>query len=284
MKRLKNFIKNISVKALSRRIKGIIKSNQKLYNIYSKANLKIFKNFKAIEIETNPICNRRCSFCPITNDQSPLTTMMSEELFNKIVSELKALHFKGEVCLSSYGEPLLDKRLAELARIIKVELKPKLLYLFSNGDFLTPAKFRELLSAGVDRILLSQHDEEQPEAINSLLADLSPFERQHLVFEVIKEDSLLVNRCGTVEVKNLNNRFHCHLRKIYIRADGELRLCCDDYFREVKLGNVKEVKLIDIWNSPFYQKIRQELARGVFSQLVCRKCMGLYKAEMNRQN
>lgn len=267
------------MKASFGRIKDIVKSNKKLYKSLSKISLKIFRNFKTIEIETNPICNRRCLFCPITQDEARLTAMMSDELFNKIVNELKALRFKGEVCWSSYGEPLLDKRLVEQVRTMKTALNLKLLCVFTNGDFLTPDKFRELLSAGVDTFYLSQHDKEPSAAIKNLLAELTPAERQHLVFSVVNEDSLLVNRGGSVKVKNLQPLIHCHLRKIYIRADGELRLCADDYFREVRLGNVNENKLIDLWNSPAYKIIRQELARGVYSQSVCKRCVGLDQIE-----
>ncbi|MEI6379044.1 MAG: radical SAM/SPASM domain-containing protein [Candidatus Falkowbacteria bacterium] len=272
-------------KLLLKRIKRAIKSNQKLYIslwrtrlFFINTYLKCFKNFRSIEIETNPICNRRCSFCPITLDKHPIIELMSEDLFDKIVNELKERHFKGEVCLSSYGEPLLDKRLAGFAKKIKTEIGSKVV-VFTNGDFLTVEKFRELLSAGVDLFYMSQHDEVLPEIIQKLFAEISSAERKHIDFSVIKEDSPLVNRGGTVEVKTLQQIVRCPLRKMYIRADGEVRLCCNDYFREVKLGNVNESKLIDIWDSSVYKKIRKELESNVFSQDVCKRCLGTTSLE-----
>lgn len=285
MDKLKNFIKTTLKK-----IKQVIKSNKKLYIFLWKIRvffinsyLKFFKNFRSIEIETTPICNRKCSFCPITNvaqDGTP-KKVMSEELFNKIIKELKELRFKGDVCLSSYGEPLLDKRLAGFAKKVKEELGVKII-IFTNGDFLTTLKFRELLLAGIDTFFMSQHDTEPSTAIKKLLAEISPSERKHLVFGVINEESSLNNRGGTVEVKTLQPLVICPIRKMYVRADGAIRLCCNDYFREVRLGNVNETKLIDIWNSLAYKKIRKELEKNIFNQRVCKKCQRINQTESNK--
>jgi len=268
----------MAIKLLFKRVKTAIKSRRKLYifllrirAFVVKHYLKLFKKFRAIEIETTPICNRRCSFCPITQDESRLKEVMSEELFDKIVKELKDLRFKGEICLNSYGEPLLDKRLTEFVKKIKTQISAKII-ISTNGDFLTPEKFRELVLAGISTFHMSQHDEEPSVAIKTLLEELSRDELKHLVFGIVKEDSPLVNRGGTVEVKILQPLVVCPIRKIYVRADGELRLCCNDYFREVRLGNVNETKLIDIWNSQTYKKIRQDLERNIFNMEVCKKC------------
>jgi len=284
MKKSKNFI--ISSEFIRRKslFKRIVKSNEKLYEflwklkhyfdiLYYKFNKKADSIFKLVEIETCPICNRKCSFCPLSQDKN-LPQMMSDELFNKIMNELKELHFKGSVFLSSYGEPLLDKRLAGFAKRIKAELFSKII-INTNGDFLTIEKFRELVSAGIDTIVVSQHDKEPSLAIKNLFSEISPIERRHLVFQVVNEDLPLGNRGGSVEVKTLRTLFDCPIRNIYIRADGNVRFCCDDYYCEVKLGNVNQSNLIDIWNSPFYKKIRNEIRRGIFNLEICKKCRGI---------
>lgn len=144
MEKSKNFIipgKFVKTEPLFKRI---IKSNKKLYESlwklkhffvisYYKFNKKADSIFKYVEIETCPICNRKCSFCPISQDKTP-KKMMSDELFNKIINELKELHFKDDVSLSSYGESLLDKRLAGFAKRIKAELGSKII-INTNGNF-----------------------------------------------------------------------------------------------------------------------------------------------------
>jgi len=269
--------------------KSMIKSNGSLYKFliklrYSNRHAFIFISklcnsqidvnsmFRFVEIETYPLCNRRCSFCPITQDKTP-KKLMSNQLFEKIISELKELNFNGDICLSSYGEPLLDKRLAGFAKRIKADLGSKII-INTNGDFLTVNRFRELVSAGIDIIIVSQHDKEPSAAIKNLFSQVNSAELNHLVFQKINEDSPLSNRGGSVEAKNLK-LFDCPIQNIYIRADGNVRFCCSDYYNEVKLGNVNQSKLIDIWNSPFYRKIRNNLKRGIFNLEICKRCLNM---------
>jgi len=267
-------------------IKLLGKSNKKFYKFLIKLRYsnkyafsfccKIFNYdidinsiFKLVEIEICPLCNRRCSFCPISQDNTP-KKLMSDQLFNKILTELKELNFNGEICLNSYGEPLLNKRLAGFVKSIKTELNSKIV-INTNGDFLTIEKFRELVSAGIDNIIVSQHDKEPSAAIESLFSKVNSAEKKHLFFQKVNEDSPLSNRCGTVKVKNLIF-WDCPIQNIYIRADGNIRLCDNDYYCEVKLGNVNQSKLIDIWNSSYYRRIRNEIKRGIFNLEICKRC------------
>jgi len=268
-------------------VKSVIKSNRRLHKFLLKIEysnkyvfnlFSIFRNididvnsiFKFVEIETCPLCNRRCSFCPIGQDNTP-KKLMSDQLFNKILIELKELNFKGNISLSSYGEPLLDKRLAGFAKRIKAELGSKI-SINTNGDFLTIKKFKELVSAGIDTIIISQHDKESSSTIRDLFSKISSIEQKHLIFQVVNEDSSLANRGGSVEVKKLKTLINCRMQDIFIRADGNVRFCCNDYYCEVKLGNVNQSKLIDIWNSPFYRKIRNEIKKGIFNLEICKRC------------
>ncbi|MFC1630125.1 radical SAM/SPASM domain-containing protein [Patescibacteria group bacterium] len=240
---------------------------------YYKFNKKADPIFEYVEIETNPICNRKCPFCPVYQDKTP-KKIMSDELFNKIINELKELHFKGEISLVSYGEPLLDERLPEFIKRIKAELGSKVI-INTNADFLTVKKFRELVSAGIDTIAVSQHDKEPSQAIKNLFSEVSFTEQKHLIYSVVNEDSPLVNRGGSVEVKTSRTLFACPVKNIYIRADGNVRFCCNDYYCEVKVGDVNQSKLIDVWNNPFYKKIRNEFRRDVFNLKICKRCKGI---------
>ena len=82
---------------LMRLLKRLVRVNKGLYQFQLKTKncIRMFFRrrgfginpnslFKLVEIETNPICNRKCPFCPISKDDSK-KEMMSEEIFNKIV-------------------------------------------------------------------------------------------------------------------------------------------------------------------------------------------------------
>ncbi|MBU3918411.1 SPASM domain-containing protein [Patescibacteria group bacterium] len=101
---------------------------------------------------------------------------------------------------------------------------------------------------------------------------ISSIERKHLIFQIVNENSSLVNRGGSVKVKTLKTLVDCRIQDIFIRADGDVRFCCNDYYCEVRLGNVNQSKLINIWNSTFYRKIRNEIKRGIFNLEICKKC------------
>lgn len=228
--------------------------------------------FNWVEIEICPLCNRSCSFCPLSQDKI-LRKPMDEKLFQKILDELAELKFSDEICLSSFGEPLLDERLAEFSKRIKTMLNSKITIL-TNGDFLTSEKLKDLLTAGIDQIVISQHDKEPSKAIEKLFSEVNSEEKDHLYFQVVNENVPLSNFGGSVEVKILKPPI-CRPQAIFIRSDGEIRFCCSDYYCQIKLGNVNKSKLIDIWNLPFYKKIRDEIRNGIFNLEICKKCRGI---------
>jgi len=57
-----------------------------------------------------------------------------------------------------------------------------------------------------------------------------------------------------------------------ICADGTVTPCPQDFFAAIKLGNVAEVSLSEIWNGPAYQALRSNLASDLTALPLCRKC------------
>jgi len=52
------------------------------------------------------------------------------------------------------------------------------------------------------------------------------------------------------------------LKAAYITFDGDMVLCCADYYRAVVLGNVRERSIFDVWNSERATEIRRDFLRG----------------------
>jgi radical SAM protein with 4Fe4S-binding SPASM domain len=60
----------------------------------------------------------------------------------------------------------------------------------------------------------------------------------------------------------------------YILSDGSVVLCCKDWAGHTALGNVNEKSLGDIWNSPEYRRLRDDIARGRLPNCeVCHRCV-----------
>ena len=57
-----------------------------------------------------------------------------------------------------------------------------------------------------------------------------------------------------------------------ICADGTVTPCPQDFGAIMKLGNVKESSLMEIWNGPAYQVLRNNLAVDLNVLVLCRKC------------
>ena len=271
-------------------LKRFVKHNKFLYSLFYKllrCNRTVFvlrsfwRNtdilFDSVEIESISICNRKCSFCPLAYDTTP-GEVMTNETFDKIINELKKLNFKGKIAFSGYGEPLLDKQLRNRVEKIKKELN-SFIEIVTNGDFLTYKKFKELISVGVDVFRLSQHDKEPSEQIKLLFSNIKKDELKYIIFQAATEGSItFTNRGGSVPMKTLHP-FFCAPMHLIIRADGSIPLCCNDYYKEINFGNIKKEELLDIWNKPFYRKIRNEIKRGIFNLKICKKCLGLKLSE-----
>ncbi|MBN2421473.1 SPASM domain-containing protein, partial [Candidatus Woesearchaeota archaeon] len=92
------------------------------------------------------------------------------------------------------------------------------------------------------------------------------------------QETKLFNRAGLVKVKNQSVLKKCFMANdVNIDYEGNVVLCCNDYFSSIKFGNVKKEKLIDIWNKPNYRKIREDLEKGIFNLDICKKCVGIEK-------
>ena len=123
-------------------------------------NKKEIPLFTDIEIETINRCNGTCSFCPVNrNVDTREFKKMPEELFNKIIQELKEINYSGSVALYSNNEPLLDKRIYEFARITREELPNSYIYMFTNGTLIDMDKFLELMKY-LDLLVIDNYTDE----------------------------------------------------------------------------------------------------------------------------
>ncbi|QSZ40740.1 radical SAM protein [Sulfurimonas aquatica] len=62
-------------------------------------------------------------------------------------------------------------------------------------------------------------------------------------------------------------------QRMFLKCNGNVTVCCVDGDDEYVVGNWKEEKLIDIWNSPKYQEIRELHTSGNYDKIaMCRKC------------
>lgn len=133
-----------------------------------------------LEIETVNNCNARCPMCTIS-DWKRKSLPLTDNLFNKIASEVVQYADKiKRITLYRDGEPLLDKKLAKRIAFFK-EHGIRTTSISTNTSLLTEEKSRDLLTAGLDIIIMS---------IDSLKKEIYEKIRVGLVFEEIMRNAL----------------------------------------------------------------------------------------------
>jgi len=238
--------------------------------------------FNLIEIETISSCNRSCSFCPVSvnkkNHRRPFGKMKTR-LFNKIVDELEELNYEGVVALYRYGEPLLDDRLEKFAHKVRNQLGDNVnIRLNTNGDFLTYDKFKSLIDAGINTFSISQYDFVPSLSLKTFLSKVTEEDKQYFDYEIKMADNPnFTNRGGLIILKSGLTPITCNMMHFGIRHNGEASVCCNDYYNEIRFGNIQNEKIIDIWNSNEYRTFRNEIKRGIFKYEVCKRCIGEMK-------
>lgn len=112
-------------------------------------------------VDPSDACNFKCRFCPTSDRQlmkevSRPWKQMSFDLFKKIANDLKCFSPKVEVLrLYKDGEPLLNKRLADMIKYAKDNASASRIDTTTNAALLTSEKGRDIVNAGLDRINIS---------------------------------------------------------------------------------------------------------------------------------
>ena len=266
--------------------------NSLISSMHSFKNKKYYGKkdfFGTIGIETTTYCNLRCSFCPNSKYGRSLMKnkkLMDINLFKKIINELSEINYNGTVNLHFYGEPLTDKRLVELVAYTKEKIPKAKINIFTNGILLDVPFYKQLVDAGVDSFIFSQHTNIIPPKIKEVFKYLKtrPKEENKIEYRVfnenfISEDSTICNVGGEIEIEKIPELPSCLYppQKVVIDWEGNVILCCNDYHSSIKFGNVKNKKLIDIWDSPSYKKIRKDLRNRKYNLEICKKCTGLIR-------
>jgi MoaA/NifB/PqqE/SkfB family radical SAM enzyme len=125
---------------------------------------KLFaENVESVNIEVNSYCNRRCWFCGNSAiDRHSSNIPMSDDLFKKIIDELTEIDYCGVICYAIYNEPLTCETLEEKIRYVKNKLPNCAQLVNTNGDYLTKEKLESLSSAGLDNIIISVYEKNDP--------------------------------------------------------------------------------------------------------------------------
>ncbi len=199
---------------------------------------------KIVHIETQAVCNAKCSFCEY-DSLSRKGEKMSDENIKKIISDLSLIPSARNVQIQPYkvSEPFLEKRLPWIADEILNKIPGSKIRLISNGNLMTEEKIDWL----IDCSSREKRRNKKPISISISLnsVDKAKYERLMQVNydRTIRNISNLHKRIGEVD----NNGLKVVLTRVSTSAAGDL-LFLEECARLFPNFKVSLLKLNDWFN------------------------------------
>jgi radical SAM protein with 4Fe4S-binding SPASM domain len=119
-----------------------------------------------VYIDVTNKCNFTCSFCPtgigLQKEISKNSGLMSMDLFEKIVHDFEDLVRKTnqkikKIGLFMMGEPLLNKKISKMIRLVKDAKIAESIVISTNGSLLSEKVCKEISASGIDYVSISMY-------------------------------------------------------------------------------------------------------------------------------
>ena len=223
--------------------------------------------FRHVLVQTNYTCTRRCHFCHYGQESPPTIFDMPESLFFSIINQLANISYTGRLGLFEMNEPLTDKRFEHFLAYARSRLPYAWIFISSNGDLLDTQKAKNLFKHGLNYIYLSSYDNRalrRNEALINSLADTIPFKKKVLHLNRTYQENWS-SRAGNVKQyykKPVNGPCDMVYRVLYVKPQGTVHSCYNDFYDKNIMGNVNKDKLTNIWFSDKFQRLRKSLLTG----------------------
>ena len=123
----------------------------------------------------------------------------------------------------------------------------------------------------IERIRFSHSD--VPEAVESIRALAQEFRDAGADEVIVKEEYVWAEETAAEAPRSsVNTVCTFPWYSAVICWDGTVTPCPQDFHAKMKLGNVREQSLRDVWNGPAYRDHRRRLCSDLGSLALCRKC------------
>jgi len=260
-----------------------------------------------VQIESTNICNARCVFCP-RDEMHRKQGVMDDALFRKVVDDCSSLGIR-HVRLHNFGEPFVDRRLAEKVAYAKQKGIPEV-GVISNGSLIDESVARAVVEAGLDAINISV-DASGREVFertrvglkyDRVIANIERLvrirgelgrTRPKLILSFVRQgdgtdERAFIERwrqvADKIHVTDIHNwagtlsresdvRFPCYRQWLTFTVlwDGRVSLCCADFDGKVTLGDLRTAGIREIWESEAYRVVRREQLESGGPE-ICRAC------------
>lgn len=287
-------------------------------------NVWNYHRFQHIEIETSTVCNWKCEYCPNSIHQR-LPRYMDFSLFQIIMQRAKEYKYIKYVTLHAYNEPTLDPRFFELVNEVQKQGfrlvlytngsyldEAKIKHLIQLGNlkeiiFNIPSFDKKIMqnmtgSTDYDNVMnaidlsiknniavtfsIQGRDKQREKASIEI-------SKNYPQCKIVSHDSF--DRAGSLTNKYfqnyaINETFLAGCvtmnEAVNVTVDGDITLCCNDYYRKNLFGNLRNNSLSSLLTSNLYTKYKRIIWGGekAPTDFICRNCIMMEMAfERNRR-
>lgn len=224
----------------------------------------------AIEINPTELCNRSCSFCPRHDPKiyPNRNVHMSVDTVKILIEQLKEADYTGDINITGFGEPFLNPHILDIAKLFSDNFHTEIM---TNGDRILKGHITvsDIEQTGIHNLIIDCYD--GADQIQWFSDTLSKYNIKYALrnhhdsggTELIRQYGFN-NRGGALyKSKVKNNPCYYPAYKSFIDYNGDVRICCNDWFRKhLPLGNIHERSFDKIWMDNNFIKTRINLLKG----------------------
>lgn len=245
----------------------------------------MLKHLKLVELELFSYCNRQCNWCPNREiDRHSECIEMEDEIFFKVLNDLKAFDFTGAITFSRYNEPMsqidiFKKRITQIKEI----LPDNKLISNTNGDFITKENLDDLL---LDELTIMDYDAVgMGKCVDKLInagANIDKYDypyihahkdKMKILYYVDWTLNAFITNRGSTLYNSEKRTDKCYEPDCFlgINYDGTVSPCCDirndiDSMKPYIMGDLHNQSLYSITNTTKYILFRNHCLFGQFEE------------------
>lgn len=254
-----------------------------------------FPMWTTLEVEIHSLCNRDCKWCPRFGERTgvrkdsngkPIKKQMPTERFYRIIDQAADLGYKGNVRMHRLSEALLDNRYLTFAKYIAD--KGMRVTEDTNGDVLrSNDQLCQALDGLVHTFIIGLYDyTSKEEKLKEMDFWNNRFKKTNVCFSLPLENCIVRKGAACYDdgriIKDdaaLDSPCEMLVRKILIRYDGEVSMCCEDDKCEHGFGNAFEKSLEELWWSPKRMAMGRQLLKSGARRTI-KFCSTCYDAQI----
>lgn len=210
-----------------------------------------------------------------------------------VLDELRSINFDGVIELAGRGEPSLHKNFDKVIEMVTAYPRTWKVRVTTNGYKLKKLWLNEYKK--IDQLILNTYtnkkDYENRLKTYKTLANGMPVEHYFKPDKLsIEEINRLPPQTDTRNGKRFRHAFNNRagwfseavvdspcwhpVRQIFIDYEGNYQMCCNDWTYQIKIGNVHEEGMIDMYlNNPKLSRIRWALLNNLRKEILpCSMC------------